>query len=80
MRFAHACRSDAHGHGVGGGHSAHGPEAGSVTNDKTKTVDGSSSSVTSHSLEYTAMMDREGATAQQIVGVGILEFGVLLHR
>ncbi|TFL02510.1 Zinc/iron permease [Pterulicium gracile] len=70
---------DAHGHGVGGGHSAHGPEAGSVTNDKTKTVDGSSSSVTSHSLEYTAMMDREGATAQQIVGVGILEFGVLLH-
>jgi solute carrier family 39 (zinc transporter), member 1/2/3 len=82
--------SDAHGHGLGG-HAAHGPE-GNPTPSSTDTVDiekGSAPSSAhlstndqshlhghSHSHKHTAL--DESALAQ-LVGIAILETGVLLH-
>jgi hypothetical protein len=69
------CIPDAHGHGPGThAHAAHGPEGElSVHEAPTNEKDGNV-----EDLELQA--DLLDTAAAQIIGVGILEFGVLLHR
>lgn len=77
---------DAHGHGMGGGHAAHGPEGAQdreVLTNKTD-VDVDSEKSARRDAEM-AVLDNTPSSvvdsvATQIIGVGILEFGVLLHR
>jgi len=63
---------DVHGHAHGGVHAAHGPEA--VNRDVDKTKEDNSPEDGKSDSSY----DQEAAA--QIIGVAILEFGVLLHR
>ncbi|KAI0076574.1 ZIP-like iron-zinc transporter [Panus rudis PR-1116 ss-1] len=70
---------DAHGHGIGG-HAAHGPEGneGAITylpEEKEKTSD-DIESAHQHKLAVQSAMD---ALATQLIGIAILEFGVVLH-
>jgi zinc transporter 1/2/3 len=76
-------RHDAHGHGVGG-HSAHGPEAvpSAIVSkpypDPEASIEGSTHSAeTDHHHHHDR--DHPGSALAQIVGIAILEFGVLLH-
>lgn len=78
-------RHDPHGHALAtGSHFAHGPEGGDGE-DSTKTVDCEVSEKASsdiekriaHVHEHEPMYD---SAIAQIIGVAILEFGVLLHR
>jgi len=64
--------SDAHGHDIGS-HAAHGPEA--VLPEEKKVLP--SEHGHAEDLERQAVLDNAAA---QIIGVAILEFGVLLHR
>ncbi|KAG2044163.1 Zinc/iron permease [Suillus americanus] len=64
-------RHDAHGHGLGA-HTAHGPEGG-IPNDDSTTEKGTEDLESDHDKPLDL-----GATGQ-IIGVFILEFGVLLH-
>ncbi|KAG1842171.1 ZIP-like iron-zinc transporter [Suillus subalutaceus] len=65
-------RHDAHGHGLGA-HAAHGPEGGMPNED-------SNSEKTKEDLESAHDHEQLGfAATGQIIGVFILEFGVLLH-
>lgn len=61
---------DVHGHAHGGVHAAHGPEA--TISDGEKTKEGNEDDKSDVSYDQHA--------AAQIIGVAILEFGVLLHR
>ena len=61
---------DVHGHGHGGTHAAHGPEA---------TINEDLKEDTIHDDDRSTASNDENAAAQ-IIGVAILEFGVLLHR
>jgi len=70
-------KTDPHGHGLGA-HAAHGPERGV---SPTGRDDESSSEKTQNDIE--AAYDHKQANfnaAAQIIGVFILEFGVILHR
>ena len=62
--------TDVHGHAHGGVHAAHGPEATAREDLKEDTVHDDSRS--------TESIDENAAA--QVIGVAILEFGVLLHR
>jgi zinc transporter 1/2/3 len=64
-------RHDAHGHGLGA-HAAHGPEGGMMNND-------SNSEKINEDLESAQDSKVDLGAAGQIIGVFILEFGVLLH-
>ncbi|KAG2092547.1 ZIP-like iron-zinc transporter [Suillus cothurnatus] len=64
-------RHDAHGHGLGA-HAAHGPEGGMMNND-------SNSEKINEDLESGQDSKVDLGAAGQIIGVFILEFGVLLH-
>lgn len=72
--------TDAHGHGVGS-HAAHGPEGAAETGTAPVYSDDKSESVAkgAHTHHYHGERFDESAVAQ-IVGIFILEFGVLLHR
>jgi zinc transporter 1/2/3 len=75
--FLTACL-DSHGHGVGA-HAAHGPEGiVDTAPSKEKTIEESSKS----DIESAVARPRTwGAdTTTQIIGIAILEFGVVLHR
>lgn len=66
-------KTDAHGHGLGA-HAAHGPEGGIPDGD-------SSSEKIEKDLESAHDHKHlDHGAAGQIIGVFILEFGVLLHR
>ena len=69
--------ADSHGHGLGS-HAAHGPEGGTRDREdileKTKEDDVESND---HQPEHLNMDD---SAAAHIIGVIILEFGVVLHR
>jgi len=76
---------DAHGHGIGG-HSAHGPEGNQPpqgdqdVEEKVTDLDESSDDLESHGVpQSTVGVAVVDAALTQILGVGILEFGVLLH-
>lgn len=64
-------KHDAHGHGLGA-HAAHGPEGGMMNND-------SNSEKINEDLESGQDSKVDLGAAGQIIGVFILEFGVLLH-
>lgn len=70
-------KTDPHGHGLGA-HAAHGPERGG---SPIRPDDDSNSEKISDDIE-TAHEDKQMDfnAAAQIIGVFILEFGVLLHR
>jgi len=64
--------TDAHGHGIGG-HAAHGPEAADAfTSPEEKKGDVELAVVRTNVFDHNLMT--------QIIGVAILEFGVVLHR
>lgn len=63
---------DVHGHAHGGIHAAHGPEATISDDDKTKENNSQEDGKSDISYDQNA--------AAQIIGVAILEFGVILHR
>jgi len=70
---------DPHGHGVGpsGTHAAHGPESGrieEISDDHDKTA-----SSGDNDLEKAEIVPVLDDPIPQIIGIGILEFGVLLH-
>lgn len=62
--------TDVHGHAHGGVHAAHGPESNIGENLKEDTI---------HEDAKSTASNDENAAAQ-VIGVAILEFGVLLHR
>lgn len=67
---------DTHGHQAGAAHAAHGPEvAAQLPVDKVMTESHSDVEV-AHSTS--TLIDHELTT--QVIGVAILEFGVVLHR
>lgn len=82
----HAILTDPHGHAAGGSHAAHGPEMNKNTTtpasgtedtvDQEKLRDEESASVVLHN-DSGFVVD---SPATQILGVAILEFGVVLHR
>ena len=65
-------KQDAHGHGIGG-HAAHGPEA-----TDTSSVPKETKEDVEIAVERANVFDHNLLT--QIIGVAILEFGVVLHR
>jgi zinc transporter 1/2/3 len=74
--FAFSCSSfqtlDAHGHDTGGSHAAHGPEGDLVTEKQVPR---------SGDLEaMNHLKDVADSASAQIIGIAILEFGVVLHR
>ena len=73
-------KQDAHGHDVGS-HAAHGPEGGYLKSgqvtDKDQALDDEEAA---QAPEHTHRHSFEDSITTQIIGVGILEFGVLLHR
>lgn len=69
------CRVDAHGHGVGA-HAAHGPEKVKPEED----IRTDSLSERSDPEIATKLTTLDSHVLAQIIGVFILEFGVLLHR
>lgn len=71
--------TDPHGHGLNG-HAAHGPETSSQKTATGKNVDEKGSDLESAAEEEHAPRTWGKDTATQVVGVAILEFGVLLHR
>lgn len=70
---------DAHGHELGS-HAAHGPEgvSGSKEAEASKLENDKSSDVESVPQTHNHIFDHNILT--QVIGVGILEFGVVLHR
>lgn len=68
------CRLDTHGHQAGGNHLAHGPEGVDIERPPLE-AKGSHDSDHSH---LSPKNDNSGLA--QIIGVFILEFGVVLHR
>lgn len=74
--------SDAHGHGVGGGHASHGPESSTHNCDVLQRQlqgDAIKSKVDTESVSSVGTEAMYSALAQ-IIGICILEFGVVLHR
>jgi zinc transporter 1/2/3 len=70
--------TDVHGHGVGS-HAAHGPE--NVSSHPTPSDDNSAYEKHGSDIEASHQhADSDGSGMAQIIGVFILEFGVLLHR
>lgn len=67
---------DAHGHNLGS-HAAHGPE-GTFNSPQSSDV----KVKTSSDIETVSVHDHgfEDTVSTQVIGVGILEFGVVLHR
>ncbi|KAJ7107718.1 ZIP-like iron-zinc transporter [Mycena epipterygia] len=65
---------DPHGHHVGA-HAAHGPESTPANVQKEKYVDDAEA----QKATFTSFSNIDDSAAAQIIGVGILEFGVLLH-
>ena len=71
--------SDAHGHSVGT-HSSHGPETHQTELQATADKEPNSSDIESHASGNDEAFTFDESILAQMVGVGILEFGVLLHR
>lgn len=73
-------KKDAHGHSHGS-HAAHGPESSYMQSgqiaDKDQSLD---IEETAQAPEHAHGHGFEDSITTQIIGVGILEFGVLLHR
>jgi len=72
---AHWKNPDAHGHGVGS-HSAHGPERFDQTSEPRAEKEASNSDVETGNNGF----NFDDNALAQIIGVAILEFGVVLHR
>ena len=74
-------KTDAHGHGIGG-HSSHGPEGNHQTElQTTAEKEPNSSDIESNGNQGgKEAFTFDDSVLAQMVGVGILEFGVLLHR
>lgn len=77
---------DPHGHGIGG-HAAHGPESQAPRNEKEKDIEtgsGTDDHASRHAMGTAAHHSHGTGIADnawtQIIGVAILEFGVVLHR
>ena len=72
--------SDAHGHDVGS-HAAHGPEGDMIDSTAARDLEASTAdTVNSESEKHSHKHQVLDAAASQIIGVAILEFGVVLHR
>lgn len=69
---------DAHGHNSGS-HAAHGPE-GTLTDRKEATGSDDLESGSKHGHDHDHDHEHDNTAFAQIIGVGILEFGVVLHR
>lgn len=71
---------DAHGHNVGGSHSAHGPEGQQRAPEWTDTDMAYKKNSVDDVESLQRQKDIDDSAAAQIIGVFILEFGVILHR
>lgn len=79
IRSTHEVTTDPHGHDLAqaGHHSAHGPEAERIQ-PQTKEKETDSSDVEAHD-EHARAREFYSTTMAQIIGVSILEFGVIFH-
>ncbi|KAI0033907.1 ZIP zinc/iron transport family [Vararia minispora EC-137] len=68
---------DPHGHQAGGAHAAHGPEVAVSSDAEAQAIQ---KSAELESVEYTARQDTlEYSAFAQLIGIAVLEFGVMLH-
>jgi zinc transporter 1/2/3 len=72
-------KHDAHGHNVGGSHSAHGPEGQQRAPEWTGTDMACEKNSVDDIESLQKQKDIDDSAAAQIIGVFILEFGVILH-